>query len=117
MRFIGRDESESSPINVALIPCPAIRPNNNLVVVPELPQSNGLVGSENFPPFTITSFPSSHIWMPQASKHFRVDCTSAPVDRLEIRDSPLANAANMSDRWEIDLSPGNVMLPSMAILF
>jgi hypothetical protein len=55
--------------------------------------------------------------MPQASKHFRVDCTSAPVDRLEIRDSPLANAANMSDRWEIDLSPGNVMLPLMAILF
>jgi hypothetical protein len=36
---------------------------------------------------------------------------------LEIRDSPLANAANMSDRWEIDLSPGNVMLPLMAILF
>ena len=51
------------------------------------------------------------------SKHFRVDCTSAPVERLEIRDSPPDKAANMSDLWEMDLSPGKVISPLMPIRF
>ena len=98
MRFIGRTESDLSPTKVALIPWPAKSPKSNRVVVPELPQSNGSVGSENFLPFTMTSFLSFLILIPQASKHFRVDCTSTPVDRFEILDSPSANAANIRAR-------------------
>ena len=114
---MGRAESELSPTKVALIPWPDKSPKSNRVVVPELPQSNGSVGSENLPPFTTTSFPSLLILIPQASKHFRVDCTSTPVDRLDIRDSPFAKAANISARWEMDLSPGKMISPLMAILF
>ena len=55
--------------------------------------------------------------MPHASKQARVDCTSAPVGRIDIRESPSANAANMSARWEMDLSPGNEIFPLMAIIF
>ena len=101
---------------MALIPCPAINPKSKRVVVPELPQSKESIGSDNFPPFTTTSFPSSLILIPQASKHSRVDCTSAPVDKLDIRDSPSANAENISARWDIDLSPENVNVPLMTIL-
>ena len=55
--------------------------------------------------------------MPQASKQVRVDCTSEPVAKFDIRESPSANAANMSARGEMDLSPGNEISPLMAIIF
>jgi hypothetical protein len=97
------------------MPCPANSPKSKRVVVPEFPQSKGSEGFENVPPFTITSFPSFQILMPHASKHFRVDCTSTPVDEFESLDSPFAKAANMSERWEIDLSPGKVSSPLMTI--
>ena len=112
---MGRSERELSPMKVALIPCPAKSPSNNRVVVPEFPQSRGSFGSVNFPPLMTTSSPSSRIRIPHASRHLRVDITSAPVDRLDMRDVPSANAANMSDRWEMDLSPGNVISPLMPI--
>jgi hypothetical protein len=37
--------------------------------------------------------------------------TSSPVRRPVIVVSPTANAPNMSARWEMDLSPGTVMVP------
>jgi hypothetical protein len=37
------------------------------------------------------------------------------VDEFESLDSPFAKAANMSERWEIDLSPGKVSSPLMTI--
>ena len=114
--FIGRDESDWSPTNVALIPLPAKRPNNKRVVVPEFPQFKSIVGSENFPPRTCITFSLSNISMPQCSKHLRVEITSSPFDRFEICDSPFDIAAKIRALCDSDLSPGKVMVPLIDIL-
>ena len=40
-----------------------------------------------------------------------VDSTSSPSSRPEIRLSPTANALSISDRCEMDLSPGTFTVP------
>ncbi len=37
--------------------------------------------------------------------------TSSPSSRPVMRVSPMARAANIRARWEMDLSPGTVMTP------
>ena len=45
MRFIGREESDASPINRLRKGCPARTPASKRMVVPELPQSMSFVGA------------------------------------------------------------------------
>ena len=57
--FIGLLDNESSPIKVASIPKPEIKPNINLMPVPELPKSIGFSGflDSMVRSLMITSFP------------------------------------------------------------
>ena len=48
--FIGRLDSELSPIKVARMPFPERRPANSLAAVPELPQLRGDEGVPRVPP-------------------------------------------------------------------
>ena len=43
----------------------------------------------------------------------RVEAQSAPVEKLEKREVPSANAPSMAYRWLMDLSPGRRRVPRM----
>lgn len=40
-----------------------------------------------------------------------VDAQSSPVEKFSIRDMPLAMDAIIAERWDIDLSPGSLIVP------
>lgn len=53
-----------------------------------------------------TPLPSRVAVAPRACMAFAVLITSSASSRPEITVSPWATAPNMSDRWDMDLSPG-----------
>ena len=99
------------------MPLPASSPSNKRVVVPEFPQFKSVDGSVKLPPRISVVCPSSNILIPQCTKQSRVETTSFPSDKLEICDSPFDIAAKIRALCDNDLSPGNVNVPLIDILF
>ena len=115
MRPMGRDEREASPMNVQEMPEPATKPMQSREPVPAFPKSSGWLGSKNPPtptPFTRHVPSLSRITrLPNARIASAVAITSSDSKRPLIVVSPIASAPNMSERWEIDLSPGTRTTP------
>ncbi len=91
-------------------------PEISLVVVPLLPASR--VEEEADKPYN--PFPwmntrpisaSTRISMPSFRKQSIVERQSAPSRKLVISETPSAKEANITLRWEMDLSPGTVIVP------
>ena len=98
---IGRRLSDSSPVNVALIPCPAIKPVSSLTVVPELPASKTFSGSlspRSPQPFTKTREPTRSISTPAAAKQAIVERQSSPVKKFFISTVLSEMLANITAR-------------------
>lgn len=114
IRCIGRERSESSPVNVDLKFCPARIPASKRIVVPLLPQSSAVAGALIPPsptPVIAKALWSCSIETPNALKHDTVAAQSALLEKLVIEEVPSASAANIAARCEIDLSPGNRTSP------
>ena len=84
---IGRLDSDSSPIRVALIFPLASNPLKRRMVVPEFPQSNSFFGSWKVYPVTIFSI----FFLPEIAilhffKQFSVDFTSLPLAKFLMVD-------------------------------
>ncbi len=114
-RAIGRLVRLASPVKVATMGEVAIAPMIRRTPVPELPQSITWSGSAKPPtptpctcqvpsPSRVTSAPSARIAL-------AVSSTSSPSSSPVIRVSPTAIAPRISDRCEIDLSPGTSATP------
>src|SRR5690242_18347502 len=116
MRRIGLERSEASPSNVAVTGQPATAPITRRQPVPELPKSSGEAGSAKPPTPTPLTFqangPVRSTFAPSARMDLAVLRTSSPSSRPEIRVSPTASAPRISDRCEIDLSPGTRTFPA-----
>jgi len=115
MRAMGRLLREASPVKVAVMGEVAIAPMIRRTPVPELPQSITLPGSAKPPtptpctdqlppPWLVTSAPKACMARPVSS-------TSWPSRRPAILVSPTAIAPRMSERCEMDLSPGTWASP------
>ena len=89
---------------------------SNLIVVPEFPQSKSDFGCLNSPPVTKRCFGDISIFMPQSIKHEIVELTSFPFDMFVIFELWFERAANIIDLCDIDLSPGNVIVPLIGII-
>ncbi len=115
IRAIGRTLNEASPQKVAVMFCPATTPINSRAPVPELPRSSGVTGETM--PFSptpvICHIPSSsrRISAPSATSAFFVEITSAPSSRPLTLVMPMARLPRISERCEIDLSPGIGIVP------
>ena len=115
IRSMGRFRSDASPVSTLPKRCPAMMPESRRIVVPELPQFNGSSGgrspSSPFP--SISSTPSSFrsAVLPRARTQSSVDCGSAEVGKLWMRDVPSPRAESRADRCEIDLSAGSDTVP------
>ena len=85
------------------------------MAVPELPRSRLPEGACNprKPTPVTASLPSRGPSMdtPMARKAAAVASVSSPSRNPLISESPSAMEANMTDRWDMDLSPGTVMAP------
>ena len=80
---IGRLDSDSSPIRVALIFLLASNPLKRRMVVPEFPQSSSCFGSWNVYPVIIFSiFVLPEIAILHFFKQFSVDFTSLPLAKF-----------------------------------
>jgi hypothetical protein len=112
---MGRWLSDSSPNNSHSIACPANIPESMRIVDPEFPQSKGAAGGRNEPlqPSISTLVPLFFILAPSAPIHARVLAQSAPLEKFSNFVVPLANAASIAYRWEMDLSPRNCKVPAM----
>ena len=77
--FIGLFCKDESPVNVALIPCPAKKPINSLAVVPEFPQSKGWLGSLSLEPLILISPLSLENFRPHFDKQSNVEIQSLPL--------------------------------------
>ena len=90
-------------------------PNIKRKVVPEFPALSTSIGSLRLPspiPLTVTNSElSSDISAPIAEKQAAVLRGSSPNNKPRILVSPSANEPSIKARWEIDLSPGIVILP------
>ena len=105
---MGRPRREESPVKVAQRGKPAAAPMISRTPVPALPQSTTSAGSEK-PPWPCTRqrpSPRRSTCAPKAAMAAAVRLTSSPSRRPSISVVPVARAPRMSDRWEIDLSPG-----------
>src|SRR5579859_5516171 len=109
---MGRRLSDASPVTMALNFCPARIPSRRRAVVPELPQFKRDVGAWSREPVIPT--PDSRIveiFAPSCRNTRALDFTSSPVSKPLSSLFPFANAASMSTRWEILLSPGGRTVP------
>src|SRR6185312_1956865 len=97
IRFIGRRESDSSPIRVQSIGREATSPLRSRIVVPLLPQSRGASGCcHSGGGISFTSFEEIHScrrpsWFIQR----RVDSQSSPRSGFRTTDTPFAIAASI----------------------
>ncbi len=99
MRFMGRRESDSSPISSLLKAWPARIPDSIRIVEPELPQSRGSSGALScMPSPSMITAPCSarSTVQPNAPTHPKVLAQSAPGAKLSNRERPLARAASMA---------------------
>ena len=89
-------------------------PEIRRVVVPLLPTSSMESGAVSpwmpFPRIRISSGVSS-ISMPSFRKQAMVERQSAPLKKLVTFVVPSASAPNITERWEMLLSPGMVTVP------
>jgi hypothetical protein len=118
IRRIGRDESDESPVKVALNFCPASKPASMRIVDPLLPQLSGWLGSLNPPNLTpaIETRPCSLITgTPNACKQLKVEAQSWLVEKFSNSDVPVAIAARIAARCDIDLSPGSDIEPRILL--
>ena len=117
-RAIGRLFSEASPVNTQVIGCDATRPISRRAAVPLLPMSSTCAGSARPPRPTPRTrhTPSSprSARAPSRRMAAAVFSTSSPSSRPWMTVSPTATAPSISDRCEIDLSPGTRMVPASA---
>ena len=91
---IGRLDSDSSPIRVALIFLLASKPLKRRIVVPEFPQSNSFLGSWKVYPVMIFSiFVLPEIEILHFFKQSPVDSTSLPLAKFLIIEVFLDNEA------------------------
>ena len=114
IRAIGLEFRDSSPDRMLIKSCPAKMPEISLVVVPLLPVSSVESGADRpCRPLPCTRIRSGvfSISMPILRKQLIVDRQSAPCRKFVISVVPLASAPNITERWEMDLSPGMITLP------
>ena len=108
-RAMGRRLRLSSPTSRAENAWPLRTPDMRRAVVPLFPQSSADAGARRPPspsPSTRITGLNGGIATPNARSTPAVEWTSADGRIFRIRDRPLANAAQMSARCEMDLSPG-----------
>jgi hypothetical protein len=99
MRFIGRRESDSSPIISLVNGWPATIPASMRIVEPELPQSSGTLGFCNCrpsPSIVTTPCGSRSTLQPSARTQSRVLAQSAPDAKFSKCECPLARAASIA---------------------
>ena len=110
MRRIGRVRRLASPSKVAVIGQPATAPIASRQPVPELPKSSAAAGSAKPPTPTPSTrqacSPVRSTVAPSACMALAVLMASSPSSIPVIRVSPTASAPRISERSEIDLSPG-----------
>ena len=114
MRFIGRRLRLASPTNRAENGCAATTPAMRRVVVPLLPQSRALRGwrsPRNPKPLIRITWANGGICTPSSRNTVAVERMSSASRMPRISDSPSASEERISERWEIDLSPGTRMVP------
>ena len=113
---IGRERKESSPVNTALTGVVETAPMASRTPVPELPKSSTFDGSANPPvpnPWTVHSpSPERSTSAPRSRMAAPVRMTSPPSRSPEIRVAPTESAPRISERCEIDLSPGTKHSPT-----
>ena len=115
-RSIGRFMSEASPINSESKACAASSPVNRRIAVPALPMSRAwpAPASPRMPrPRTCTR---SGAGRRTSTPRARIACMLARQSSLGrnplISLVPSAMPASITERWEIDLSPGTVSSPA-----
>src|SRR5579871_5672856 len=112
---MGRERSDSSPVNTAVVGVVAIAPMTRREPVPELPKSSTSSGSDQPPtpvPQTVHSpAPRRVTWAPKRRIASAVFRTSSASKRPVMRVSPTVSAPRISARWEMDLSPGIAAVP------
>ena len=116
---IGLELSELSPVRTAIMSRPPRTPDISRIVVPLLPASRITPGSARLSaaPLMRSESPESSAegvrstCTPRALMMLTVDVQSSPGEKLVTRASPLARLLKMTDRCEIDLSPGALMTP------
>ncbi len=116
MRFMGRPESEASPMRRLLKGCPARTPASRRMAVPELPQSIGSSGGLSLPSVPCTMrrvLDSTSITQPIACKARMVQTQSSPGRKPVITVMPSASAEKRTARCERLLSPGTESSPPM----
>ena len=114
-RAIGRRVNEASPVNSADMPAPATTPITRRAPVPELPKSSAWVGvlkpAGPQPPTSQTPSPRLQTVAPNWRMAWAVASTSSPSKSPVMRLVPVAMAARISARCDIDLSPGTRKCP------
>ena len=120
IRPIGREFKDVSPERVVVKFCPARIPEIKRVVVPLFPVFKVSEGAQRprrpFPCTRIFSGVCS-ISIPIFRKQSMVERQSAPFKKLVISVVPFARAPNMTERWEMDLSPGILISPRNGCVF
>ncbi len=114
-RSMGRFMSEESPMSLESKRCAASRPMNRRMAVPALPMfsSDAAAFRPCIPaPWTITLVVAGRsIAMPIACSAVIVERQSSLARKPLTRVTPCARPPSMSERCEIDLSPGTVSSP------
>ena len=112
IRFIGRQLSESSPVNSEVKVLPASNPASIRIVEPLFPQSSGPADARNWLGGWIEIVPANLVTItPSCSRHVSVDAQSRLVEKFVSCDVPSATPAISAARCEMDLSPGRRMDP------
>ena len=110
-RFIGRFESDASPVSRLRNGCPARSPASSRIVVPEFPQSmscSGFLKTRLFP-WTISVVSSAFsMWMPRERIAATVHRQSSLGRNPRMTHGPLLIAASITARCEMLLSPGTI---------
>ena len=115
IRPIGRPRNDASPVKTEANFCPHNKPASSRIAVPELPISNAESGARKpckpTPSTEYSPAASREIDTPSRRNAPIVASTSSPSNKLVSRLRPRAIAANITARWEMDLSAATRMSP------